>query len=363
MNEFNQDLSIKTRIDNRLERIAKVLLLNASFIDNPGLFSGKTGIAIFLYHYGRFSGHKIYTDYAGELVDEIYEGVNMNASVNFTTGLTGIGWGIEYLVKNGFVDANTDEALEDVDNFIYRSNLRSSFLLENRNDHFGYGFYYLSRLRGKEEDDSLKTLFKKQHIIYLSEECERILVQKLLPGDKIKFLGTESLNSVIWFLLEIYRLGLFPKRVEKLFQALPEFIDECLKHNEDNSGKMQLCLLTSLIIDRVRDNESIRKLKRIIKNNQLIMDVDLNEELLLKDFGRSLIRRMIYIPYSNYDNQSSTRSEKMFSILDNEESWNRILDNLNKNNLGLLGFAGFGLGIIFDAENSSESSVHKTQSE
>ena len=34
------------RIDNYLQRIANVLLINASFINNTGLLNGKTGIEI-----------------------------------------------------------------------------------------------------------------------------------------------------------------------------------------------------------------------------------------------------------------------------------------------------------------------------
>ncbi len=104
------DLSLNTMIGDRLQRIANVLLLNASFLDNPGLLNGKMGIAIFCYHYSRYSKNKIYEDYAGELVDEIYEEINTSTPVDFENGLTGIGWGIEYLVKNGFVQADTDEA-------------------------------------------------------------------------------------------------------------------------------------------------------------------------------------------------------------------------------------------------------------
>jgi len=60
------------KVENRLQRIANVLLLNASFTDNLGLLNGKMGIAIFFYQYARYTGNKVYEDYAGELIDEIY---------------------------------------------------------------------------------------------------------------------------------------------------------------------------------------------------------------------------------------------------------------------------------------------------
>lgn len=123
MNESEQ----KSKVDSRLQRIANVLLLNASFIDNLGLLNGKMGIAIFFYQYSRYNGNKIFGDYAGELIDEIYEEINTNNPVDFANGLTGIGWGIEYLVKSKFLEADTDEALAEIDNAVYRYKYSSEY--------------------------------------------------------------------------------------------------------------------------------------------------------------------------------------------------------------------------------------------
>jgi hypothetical protein len=215
MSGSNNDLSLKERIDYRFRRIANVLLLNASFIDNPGLLNGKTGIAIFFYNYFRYSGNKIYEDYAGELIDEIYEEINTGTPVNFENGLTGIGWGIEYLVKNKFVQADTDEALVEIDTSIYRNSLYRPFLLDTGNDLFGYGLYYIARLREHgNDDDNLNTLFKKQHLIYLTDDCERILIQKKYLDFNIQSLSIDTINSFSWFLLEMHRWGIFPFKVE-----------------------------------------------------------------------------------------------------------------------------------------------------
>lgn len=179
MNKSIFDSDLLNRVESRLQRIGNILLINASFIENPGLLNGKTGISVFFYEYGRYLKNKIYTDYAGELIDEIYEEIAINTPLNFASGLTGIGWGIEYLVKNKFVDADTDEVLADIDNAVNRGILNNPLLLENENDLFGYGHYCLSRLRGHENDnDNLSSLIKKEHLIYLIDECERLLVHK-----------------------------------------------------------------------------------------------------------------------------------------------------------------------------------------
>jgi hypothetical protein len=81
---------VKNPVDLRLRRIADILLLNGSLAANPGLFNGKMGIAIFLYHFARKTRNALYDSYAGELIDEIYKEINSQSPVGFANGLTGL---------------------------------------------------------------------------------------------------------------------------------------------------------------------------------------------------------------------------------------------------------------------------------
>ncbi|MDR0574375.1 MAG: hypothetical protein LBG96_10175, partial [Tannerella sp.] len=110
--------------DELLQRIARYLMLHGSFIDNIGLLNGKMGIAIFFYHYSRYTGKNIYDDFAGELIDEIYNEIHVNTPCDFKDGLCGIGWGMEYLIRNNFVNADSDEVLEDLDKRIMERDVR-----------------------------------------------------------------------------------------------------------------------------------------------------------------------------------------------------------------------------------------------
>jgi hypothetical protein len=288
MSGSNNDLSLKERIDWRLRRIANVLLLNASFIDNPGLLNGKTGIAIFFYNYFRYSGNKIYEDYAGELIDEIYEEINTGTPVNFENGLTGIGWGIEYLIKNKFVQADTDEALVEIDTSIYRNSLYRPFLLDTGNDLFGYGLYYIARLREHgNDDDNLNTLFKKQHLVYLTDDCERILIQKQYLDFNIKSLSIDTINSFSWFLLEMHRWDIFPFKVEKLFHVLPEYFESITENTSDIPGVAQLNKLIECITPCIRD-VNIRDAVKTLKNKRdgRKSDREITEEELVNNFKK-----------------------------------------------------------------------------
>jgi len=348
-NPENKNLLLKQRVGKRLLRIANVLLLNASFIDNPGLLNGKMGIAIFLYHYSRYSKNKIFGDYAGELIDEIYEEINTNTPLNFSNGLTGIGWGIEYLVKNGFVQADTDEALSEIDTSVYRNSLYRPFLLESGNDLFGYCLYFIARLRERGNDDeNLNTLFKKQHLIYLTDDCERILVHKKYLDYKIESLSIDTIISFIWFLLEMHRMGIFPFKVEKLLHVLPEHIGLCLQDAGQISGVDQLPELTETVIATVKDSKVKTMLKAIMNSNYKIAHKGevVEDEIEVRSFIHSTWQQLVYEPYIICEKQLPDRADKIFQIVNNEENWDKRLDNINKNNIGLTGLAGLGLGML-----------------
>ncbi len=107
-----------------LTRIVRYLMLHSSFTHNLGLLNGKTGIAIFFFQYARHTGIKLYEKFAEDLVIEIYDEIHTNYSTSFYDGLCGIGWGIEYLIRNKFVEADADEVLEDFDRRILERDVR-----------------------------------------------------------------------------------------------------------------------------------------------------------------------------------------------------------------------------------------------
>lgn len=130
------------------QRIINSLLLNASFIGNPGLMHGKMGISIYFYHLARQTQNKVYEDYAGELIDEIYEEITINTPAGFENGLAGIGWGIEYLVQNNFIEADTDEVLEEFDNRIFKELIYNTPQeIGLLNGIIGLGAYFLKRVQ------------------------------------------------------------------------------------------------------------------------------------------------------------------------------------------------------------------------
>jgi len=150
--------TIIKRAEERLSRIANVLILNASFISDLGLLTGKFGIAVFFYHYSRYSGNKLFEDYADELIDEIYGEIHAGCPVDFASGLMGIGWGIEYLVNERFLEADTDQVLKDIDGIVFKASLKNPVLTNDNKELFGFGLYYIARLSRRENDAAKQSM-------------------------------------------------------------------------------------------------------------------------------------------------------------------------------------------------------------
>lgn len=88
---------------------------NRLSLDKNGLFYGKMGLAIFLFHYAQISGNKFYAYIAGGLLDLVFENLDNQSSLDYAEGLAGIGTGIEYLLQNEFVKGKADDILMDLD--------------------------------------------------------------------------------------------------------------------------------------------------------------------------------------------------------------------------------------------------------
>ena len=129
-----------------LQRLCNDLILRSSYLDSLGLQQGKMGVVLFFFHYARFIGNALYENYAEELFDEVYNDVNKGISYGFSNGLCGIGWAVEYLVEQRFIEGDTDDALEEIDHqvMVYDPTRISDHSFGNGLD--GIACYALSRL-------------------------------------------------------------------------------------------------------------------------------------------------------------------------------------------------------------------------
>lgn len=105
-------------LKEKIVAINQHLILNAFNLNDPGLFRGKMGIILYFYIFSRYSHEKIYEDFASELLLDLFEEINIHIPFFFDDGLCGIGWGIEFLAQNEYIQVDTNEILSDVDQLV-----------------------------------------------------------------------------------------------------------------------------------------------------------------------------------------------------------------------------------------------------
>ncbi|MCE9019588.1 hypothetical protein K0G47_13690 [Bacteroides thetaiotaomicron] len=182
-----------------LQRIARYLILHTSFTDNIGLFDGKMGVVLFFMNYSRYTRCKRYEKFAGELLDEIYEEIHIDCSVNFGNGLAGIAWGIEYLIRNQFVKTESNEILKELDDRILERDVRRVKDTSVESGLKGIAYYAISRCAERECSNifndyiielvqTLKMTTEQDHEIKLLTATLQDIINKNKTSSKTDFL-------------------------------------------------------------------------------------------------------------------------------------------------------------------------------
>ena len=155
-----------------LQKISNILMINGGFSENPGLYSGETGIALFFFHYGHFAQNEIYTEYGFEMIEKIQSIIHQQTPIDYRNGLSGIGSTIEYLVQNEYIEAETDEVLEDIDNRLFDVDNLNVLSLDEL---FDTGYYTLWRLLGNSlQKKAILRKFLPELVHSMEEQCNHL---------------------------------------------------------------------------------------------------------------------------------------------------------------------------------------------
>lgn len=242
MEEINEGM------DMHLKRIADALLLNGLHCDRPGLLDGRMGIALFFYRLGRKYRNEIYTQYAGELVDTVIESLDADMSVDFESGLAGIGWGIGYSVRHGFIAADTDEVLGEFDDRISGMPAGGDATVH---DLIGAALYYIMRLSDRSPDASAE--IEASLRAYAGETLEQlealIGVPGRLPGSQClqKFRVEWPYPWLLYVTTRFGELGVVADRAFRMRNALSDYVRELLQREMHPVNAVFL----RLVLDRI----------------------------------------------------------------------------------------------------------------
>ncbi|MCP5051679.1 MAG: lanthionine synthetase C family protein [bacterium] len=198
---------------------------------NPGLMGGKAGFALFFFYYAKFTMEDKYADRGVELLSEIFDSINEGFTFHtHAGGLSGIGWTVEHLAQNGFIDADTNEVLEDLDAYLHKTML---YDIKNENYDFlhgavGNGTYFLARGADSKAGTCLKELVDQLDEVGHSDDDGARKWLATLDHEK----GTKGYNlslshgiaSIIVFLAKVLETGIYNEKTSQLLNGAVQYL-------------------------------------------------------------------------------------------------------------------------------------------
>lgn len=187
--------------DELLYRIANHLIMHTSYFSNLGLYHGKMGIVLFFAHYARYTNCSIYDDFAGELIDDIFYDIDDELPINFESGLCGIGWGIEYLLKNGFLEDCSSEILSEIDKKIMEKDLTRISDISVKTGLKGISYYIYKRINSLDRSLNIVSFDEKYLKVW-----NKLTETMTIPSDKdilLEIVETTPIRS-----LEEWKIGI-----------------------------------------------------------------------------------------------------------------------------------------------------------
>lgn len=296
-------MDTSTDIGKALYKTTNSLLLNAISLPVIGL-NGKSGIAVFLYNLFEKTHNEAYLMMADKLVDHIYRDINKVKISDFISGLSGIGWCLDYLINNKFLEANSDDILEELDEKLLQLNRQQTYFEYDFMGLYWPGIYLSIRKNNKSFVDKILPIISRD-----IEDIFRLKKQNISSGFLTSF---------------IYTINLLKNDLNSLNKLDSKISDSI--HNiqmQTNSLIMVKCLNDSTIFPLI---------------NEAISEKTVNDDSTMNTISSSVVLNLIWPDYGMEDYIKSLRFHEF-------ETDKTQPDNIL--NFGLSGLSSYGMALLY----------------
>lgn len=159
-------------LSGKLKEIIDNQILYGSFSNDQSLLNGRMGLSLFFFYCSRLLHNRFYEDFAGELLEDICLHLPYDLAVDFADGLCGIGWAVEYMRQQGFVEGDTDEILKEIDDKVMERDLRRTVDTSFEHGLEGIVSYVRARLDSPRRESN-KLPFDADYLEDLKNACQR----------------------------------------------------------------------------------------------------------------------------------------------------------------------------------------------
>jgi len=163
------------------------------------LFEGQMGIALALVKYSQKIENETIVDFVDILLEKIITKLDTCTSISFASGLAGIGWGLEYLIQNEFIEEVNTDIFDYIDQNIMRIDPRRIWDLSIEDGFEGLLHYILIHIQGAHDQKTDKP-FDSIYLSDISNICLRLNGKKISTTLKLliyKYLAFVKNNTLI----------------------------------------------------------------------------------------------------------------------------------------------------------------------
>ena len=314
-------------MEDILPKITDKLLSSLKGSYPVGLFHGKMGLAIYLYHLSKSESNPDYQSIAAELLDQILlRDLSANHSIDVEDGLAGIGLGITYLIKKQFVEGNINELLEVIDNAIYR---RIAF----QKDLSGFSAIRLLHLTGywylrlKEQTDTDKQILYQDIIINLLNMLHKQIDDEFLCEPHAFSIYHYPLPVLLWVFSKLIEAGFYNDRIYKMLDELKIRILARFPRLHSN----RLYLLWGMLnlkpfLHDIAWDKYIQLLFREIRLDEIFAYERKDRKIFIENglAGTYILLHLIKKNFSEY--QIPFDPQTIFDKIQNSDAWNALLE-------------------------------------
>lgn len=216
---------------NSLQSIYEVL--DSFKTQGFGINNGLMGRAIFTYALFKETKKKEFMESADFMIERIVEEIEKSSSITIRE-LSEIGWGLSYLIHEGFLEDESN-ALEKLDSLFRNS------LLDNKQDIetvINIALYFFSRFTSNLSRNQIKRSLLL---------CQRIAVDSF---GETTLLGSQLSPNYFTFLAGLFHLNIFRFRIMYLFLDALSALQSVEKDIETSELKRYAFIIKSLFEDK-----------------------------------------------------------------------------------------------------------------
>ena len=217
-------------VEQKIEEISVALEQVYPFQKKPGLFSGKTGSALFFFYYGRFTGSSHFYNLGDQILEDIFHDINDAGSyATMADGLAGIAWTINHLVFSGFLAKEYLVEIEKLNDYL--SGVMINDVRAENYDYLHGGLGIASYLlKGIDQEFNKKRVEEAITILeqIAGKEGRSFYWYSVIDRNKnisgINLGLSHGLASIIYFLLNAYKQDVLATSVSKMLEGSIQYL-------------------------------------------------------------------------------------------------------------------------------------------